>query len=231
MKELASLALVFDLAPRAGPWQLFMWQAGEQVSAVSRGRGHNFSTDSRQILGNLLLAFSRVPDGDRCTIGRLVGLPQRQRGIDACVLVAHLTGLNIKTLRSLVARFEQKGWRDSGPRLAVGNDWMAGGLAATSVPGPAALDVVADLNDLRDRHDTALPAVHFPEDDTSNVCHDNTGSDSDADLQFGELPARSRPGQLAAWQQHSNYATGMRVAELATQWITRGQAPEFFRSL
>ena len=138
-------------------------------------------------------------------------------------LVAHLTGLNIKTLRSLVARFEQKRWRDSGPWVAVGNDGMAGGRAATSVSDPAALDVVADLNDLRDRHDTALPAVHLPEDDTSNLCHDNAGSDSDVDFQFGQLPARSRPGQLAAWQQHPNYATGMRVAELATQWITRGQ--------
>ena len=108
---------------------------------------------------------------------------------------------------------------------------MAGVLAATSVSDPAALDVVADFGDLRDRHDTALPAVRVPEDDTSNVCHDNTGSDSDIDLQFGELPARSRPGQLAVWQQHTNYSTGMRVAELATQWITRGQASQFSRSL
>ena len=173
-----------------------MWEAGGRCTV---GRGNYITTDSRQILGNLLLAFSRVPDGDRCTIGRLVGLPQRQRGIDACALVAHLTGLSIKTLRSLVARFEQKGWRDSGPWLAVGNDSMAGGLAATSVSDPAALDVAADLNDPRDRHDKALPAVHFPEDGTSNLCHDNTGSDSDADIQFGELPSRSRPaGQLAA---------------------------------
>ena len=75
----------------------------------------------------------------------------------------------------MVARFEQKGWRDSGPWLAVGNDSMAGGLAAASVSDPAALDVAADLNDPRDRHDKALPAVHFPEDDISNLCHDSTG--------------------------------------------------------
>ena len=100
------------------------------MSAVSRG--NYLSTDSRQILGNLLLAFGSLPCGDRCTIGGLLGLPQRQRGIDACVLVAHLTGLNIKTLRSVVARFEQKCWRDSGPWVAVGNDGMAGGRAATS---------------------------------------------------------------------------------------------------
>ena len=35
-------------------------------------------------------------------------------------------------------------------------------------------------------------------------------------------------GQLAVWQQHTNYSTGMRVAELATQWITRGQSPSFW---
>ena len=54
----------------------------------------------------------------------------------ACILVAHLTGLNIKTLRSLVARFERSGWCDSGPWLAVGSDWMAGGQATTSVSDP-----------------------------------------------------------------------------------------------
>ena len=100
-------------------------------------------------------------------------------------------------------------------------------LAATSVSDPDALDVVADLSDPSDRHDKALPAVHFPEVDTSNLCHD---SDSDVDLQFGELPSQPRQGQLAARQQHANYARGMRVAELATQWITGGPHPRTFRS-
>ena len=73
-----------------------MWQAGGDVSAVSRGKW--LSTDSRQILGNMLLALGSLPSGDRCTIARLVGLSQRQRGIDACTLVAHLTGLHTKRL-------------------------------------------------------------------------------------------------------------------------------------
>ena len=176
---------------------------------------------TRQIVGNMLHAFGRLQSVHRCKIGQFVGLPQRQRGIDACILVAHLTGLNIKTLRSLVARFERNGGCDSGPWLVVGND----GMATTSVSDP--LDAVADISDPSDRHGKALPAVHFPEVDTCNLCHANTDvdTDSDVDLQFGVLPSKTHPmRQLAAWQQHANYARGMRVAELAMQWITSGNS-------
>ena len=97
-----------------------MWQAGLAVSAVSRGK--YLSTDARQILGNMLLVFRRLPADDRCTIGRLVGLPQKQRGIDECHLVSHLSGLNIKTMRSLAAKLAQNDWCDAGPLVVIGND-------------------------------------------------------------------------------------------------------------
>ena len=198
----------------AGHWQPMQpWRAGSAKSAaVSRGQGHGFSKDAREILANMLWHFDGVSGSNRATVAALLGIPRKQRGIDACHLVAHLTCLNIKTVRNLKERFAMCNWRHPNTSLAVGS------VARSSEPAAAAA---------LDEQNWPLPHISMPlpeEEEEVDGCLD---SDTDIDCDdYVAAHSSSRQSQcqgqsqLAMWQQHPNYGRGMRMAELATFWIT-----------
>ena len=185
------------------------WQAGSAKSAaVSRGQGHGFSKDACEILANLLWHFDGVSGSNRATVAELLGIPRKQRGIDACHLVAHLACLNIKTVRNLKERFAMCNWRHPNTSLAVGS------VVRSSEPAAAAAS---------DDQDWPLPHISMPlpEEEVDGCLEPDTDIDSDDYVAAHSSSRQSQcQSQLATWQQHPNYSLGMRVAELATFWIT-----------
>ena len=94
-------------------------------------------------------------------------------------------------------------------KLAVGN-------SGTELAGGKESAVGNPETDL-----TALP-------DTLPVVADVAETSSESDCDFDSFVPKLTRTRLEIWREHSNFATGLRMAELATMWCVHGWQKDAF---
>ena len=201
----------------AGLWRQgmeFSWSPGNNVAAISRGRGKSLSLDAFQIIGNLLRQTRDVTPDHRADIANLFGLTQRQRGFDAPALVAGLTSLNVKTVRGIYTSLEASDW--SGAACIARSYGARTLIEAASSMDPGALPALS--RPLATSQERPLPQVEPGE------CSDIADSEESDSLDFTKEVTGSEQQKsiLETWQTHPHYLPSIRMAQLSTFWITSG---------
>ena len=72
------------------------WEPGEGIERHGRGQGHSFSVDAYQIIANMICALGKRTDGDLAHVAAFLGIPSRQRGVDAPTIISHWANINVK---------------------------------------------------------------------------------------------------------------------------------------
>ena len=184
------------------------WVPGENIPALHAGGvngGHSLNAAGMQLFGNCVSNLDRLPKKTLKELySTLTGNIKAPR-VDGISVAAVLGGVNRKTARQWYASLNAKEWSaaftpgKSHIKLAVGNQ------VGNSDSG-------TELADLPD----TLPVADVAE----------TSSESDCDLD-SFVPQLTRT-RLEIWREHSNFALGLRMAELATMWCVQGWQKDAF---
>ena len=193
------------------------WVPGENIPALRAGGvngGCSLNAAGMQLFGNCVSNLERLP---MKTLKELYTTLTGKTGkrLNAVSVAAVLGGVHRKTARQWYASLSAKEWSaaftpgKSHIKLAVGN-------SGTELAGGTESAVGNPETDL-----TALP-------DTLPVVADvaETSSESDCDLD-SFVPKLTRT-RLEIWREHSNFAIGLRMAELATMWCVQGWQKDAF---
>ena len=134
------------------------------------------SVDAYQIIANMVHALDLVAADDLTCAAAALGIPSRQRGVAGPVIIAHLTKLNVKTLRGM--------WTQT-CRLAGGTrsakTLASGSLSETLASGSSEIPLLPPV----------LPVVN-------TIGAREAESDSDTDLDLDQ--AVESPSWLEQWQ-------------------------------
>ena len=169
-----------------------------------------------QFFGNCVTNLARLPRETLLELySTLTGNKTApQYFIDAVTVTASLAGVNRKTARLWYESLVAKNWcaAFTQGKSAVGNSQtkLAVGNSGTEL---AVGNPETDLTALPD----TLPVV---------VAVAEASSDSDCELD-SFVPKRVRT-ELETWREHSNWAIGLRMAELATMWCVNGWQKDAF---
>ena len=194
------------------------WVPGENIPALHAGGvngGHSLNAAGMQLFGNCVSNLERLPKKTLKELYSTLTGNITARCVDAVSVAALLGGVHRKTARQWYAYLSAKEWSaaftpgKSHIKLAVGN-------SGTELAGGTESAVGNPETDL-----TALP-------DTLPVVADvaETSSESDCDLD-SFVPKLTRT-RLETWREHSNFAIGLRMAELATMWCVQGWQKDAF---
>ena len=183
------------------------WEPGKGIECHGRGQGHSLGFDAYQIIANMIQALGARTDEDLTRAGELLGIPKRQRGIDAQTIISHLTSINVKSVRSIRDGMRNSNYRVYG-RVASGT-------------------MSSNNNELPNGTDcSSLPVVDTTTTATSSSELGDSEGQSDSDLDIGAASGAGEeddnPSILDQWRRHPNYRIGMRIAQLSTFWITNG---------
>ena len=213
----------------AAGWAVAMalpWSPGLNVAGVGRGRGRSFSLDAFQIVGNLLQLADKTPADKRSEIANLFGMESLQRGYDAAALVAGLTCLNVKTVRGIYTSLQSNQWSGEISR-SFGTQRMMP-VSSSSANLELGCPLAIGSTDAERLSERPLPPAGSSE--SREIASESEESD------FGECiaakappPGRWRPS-LRIWRDHLNYPPAIRMAQLATFWITSGLPQRNFAS-
>ena len=196
------------------------WVPGENIPALHAGGvngGHSLNAAGMQLFGNCVSNLERLPMKTLKELYSTLTGNITAPCVDAVSVAAVLGGVNRKTARQWYASLSAKEWSAAftpgkshiKSKLAVGN-------SGTELAGGTESAVGNPETDL-----TALP-------DTLPVVADvaETSSESDCDLD-SFVPKLTRT-RLEIWREHSNFAIGLRMAELATMWCVQGWQKDSF---
>ncbi len=145
----------------------------------------------------------------------LAGCGPRQRGVDAAELTALLCKMNVKTVRSIL-REPVKQWSD-----LLGLPLAPPGRAKRRRAREAGGDIRA-----APQHDGGpelplVPSVGESAQDIGTLDKLAIGSQDIGTLDKLAIGSKVSRSLLDRWRAHPNFAIGMRMAELATFWVTR----------
>ena len=188
------------------------WVPGENIPALHAGGvngGHSLNAAGMQLFGNCVSNLERLPMKTLKELYSTLTGNITAPCVDAISVAAVLGGVHLKTARQWYASLNAKGWSAAftpgkshiKSKLAVGNSGteLAVGNPETDLTAlPDTLPVVADVAE--------------------------TSSESDRDLD-SFVPKLTRT-RLEIWREHSNFAIGLRMAELATMWCVQGWQKE-----
>ena len=184
------------------------WVPGENIPALQSGGAngeHTLNAAGMQLFGNCVSNLERLP---MKTLMELYHTLKGHQGCsgsgpDAVSVAALLGGVRPRTARQWYASLNSKGWSaafkpgKSHIKLAVGK---SGTESAVGNPE-------TDL--------TALP-------DTLPVVVDVAETRSEPDCDLDSFVPKVTRARLETWREHSNFAIGLRMAELATMWYVHG---------
>ena len=119
------------------------WEPGEGIERHGRGQGHSFSVDAYQIIANMICALGKRTDGDLACVAAFLGIPSRQRDVDAPTIISHLANINVKIVRSIRYGMRRSHYRVYGPVASgtmssvlesVNNNELPNGFDCFSLP-------------------------------------------------------------------------------------------------
>ena len=183
------------------------WVPGRNVPAIHRGTSGDMPEVVQQILGNILVSCEMHLDG---LAKALTASPS------AASVAAHLTKINIRTVRAFEKRPKKEHWKlKSGRGMTAPAEPRAPAepaaapaepAAAPAEPAVAPAGTEATATGLPQVREGSLSEDEFSEAGGSQIAHK------------AQLPGLTT---LDRWRAHENYVVGMCRAELATFWITQ----------
>ena len=182
------------------------WVPSENIPALRAGGvngGQSLNAAGMQLFGNCVSNLKRLPTKTLNELYSTLTGNRKASCVDAVSVAAALGGVHLKTARRWYASLNARGWSaaftpgKSHIKLAVGN---SGTESAVGNPE-------TDL--------TALP-------DTLPVVADVAETSSESDCDLDSVAPKLTRTRLEIWRENSNFALGLRMAELATMWCVQG---------
>ena len=193
------------------------WHVGHSIPSLGRGRHASLNRVGLQLIGNVEANLSKLSPELLHQVGCVLAGRQIRKGIEVGYVLSMLCGVARGTMSHWRNKVEAMRQETCSKKRARSLGQAAGRMRNESMSANGNLELGAAFSQ--------LPII------IESAAEDSRAeSDSDIDIFEDELVDQAH-GSLDTWKSHSEYAIGIRVAELATMWYVNGWSqlmfPEF----
>ena len=179
------------------------WLPGKNIPALRRGRASKWDEIGWQLLGNLIINVNRLSVTSLRSVLRDLGIGSKSTSEDLPqVVLGKLTCIHRKTIQ------KYKGMVEAGVKPVYTEEHVAIGTVESDQCEPELPECLTEPTDV---------CLTEPTD----VSREEELLKIEKYLEEEIFPQK---GKLTLWQAHPNYGPGMRLAELATQWLVNGHS-------